>query len=198
MNQFGAMEVEEAVAQFRAWFAAAPLATYEYQTLPVKEIRSVLTRTFRESPYDGATEIIAEWSLRPSDAKAHCGSYLRVGMAKEREASRPSDVQLRNSDGTRTEKGRRRATLDYNSLPRTPPQVAKKSAAGCGRGAVGITHDAEVRGQGKRGSGALRDEWARQESAVRVQGNPSATPLAVETSPCGSQSVAVRSLAGFG
>ena len=124
-NQFGAMEVEEAVAHFRAWFATAPLATYEYQTLPVKEIRSVLTRTFGESSYDGATEIIAGWSLRPSDGKAYCGSYSRVGMVKERAASHPSEGQRRNSDGTFTEEDYRKATLDYNSLPRTPRQVAK-------------------------------------------------------------------------
>ena len=124
-NQFGAMEVEEAVAQFRAWFAAAPLATYEYQTLPVKEIRSVLTRTFGESSYDGATEIIAGWSLRPSDAKAYCGSNSRVGMVKERAASHPSEGQRRNSDGTFTEEDYREATLDYDSLPTTPRQVVK-------------------------------------------------------------------------
>ena len=57
-NQFGAMEVEAAVAQFQASFAAAPLATYEYQTLPVEDIRAVVTRTFGAASPEGFAELI--------------------------------------------------------------------------------------------------------------------------------------------
>ena len=162
-NQCGTMEIEAAVAPRRARLAAAPLATYEYQTLPAKGIRIVPALTFGELSYEGGSEIIAGRRLRPSGTKARCRSYSRVGMAEERAASRPSYVQRRNSDRTYAEKGRRGATIDYYASPKTPRQVVKhwrkygplpQEMEGW---AAGITHHAEVRGPGKRGSGALRD-----------------------------------------
>ena len=117
--------MEEAITHYRAWRAAAPLATYEFQTLPKKEIRSILLRTFRGSAFDGNQEVIRGWSIRPWDDRTVRNEYSRVGMVKERVTTAPGFLIGRKADGAfeGNECGVRKTT--YGGLPSTPRQLVK-------------------------------------------------------------------------
>ena len=121
-NQFASMDMEEAITHYRAWRAAAPLATYEFQTLPKKEIRSILLRTFRGSAFDGNQEVIRGWSIRPLDDRTVRNEYSRVGMVKERVPTAPGFLIGRIADGAfeGDECGVRKTT--YGGLPSTTRQ----------------------------------------------------------------------------
>ena len=118
-NQFGTMEMEEAITQYRAWCAAAPLSTYEFQTLPKKDIRSILLRTFGGSSFDGNGEIIEGWSLRPWDDRHVPKACSRVGMVKERMTCSTIVSSGRKADGTFRGKGHAVRATNFGRLPRT-------------------------------------------------------------------------------
>ena len=124
-NQFASVDMEEAITQYRAWRAAAPLATYEFQTLPKKEIRSILLRTFGDSSVDGSQECIRGWSIRPWNFRAAINEYSRVGMKKEQMAGASGIPRGRKEDGTFDGIKSEERKTTYSSLPSTPRQLVK-------------------------------------------------------------------------
>ena len=156
------MEVEAAVEQFRARCAAAPLVTYEYRTLPIKDTRAVLSRTFGETSRDGGAEVIAGWSLCPWPTRPRCESHSRVGMVKAGGALprlRATPKFGRNVCREKSHGAKNRPRLlaeDPTPSCETLAEV-RHSATGSERGPSGIGRHAVGRGQGKRRIGTLRN-----------------------------------------
>ena len=185
------MGAEEAVAHYRSWRVAAPLAEYEYQTRPKQGIRSTLPRTFGGSLSDGSQGISRNWSLRSREDRIACNGSSRVGMARGRATSFPGYPNCRKGAGVSAGKEPEvsgssivRPLLGAAKLDEVSAE-ARRFAEETGRYPAGTSRNGEVRGLIKRAISAVRNELPQQ-------ANPPATPLVFENPPCGGEQNPVR------
>ena len=119
-DAFGEIPLPQAVASFRQWSATSLNATFEYQTLRVKEIEKILRQSFGPEAFEKDERTLGGWSLRNPDMTWTQVGGPRVGMLKirtPRELPRGPDGRFLAIREAGLE------TFPYRKLPTAPRKI---------------------------------------------------------------------------
>ena len=124
-DMFGSIELIEAIARYRAWSATNLTATFEFQTLSVKEIRDILHQSFGASAFAEDPQVIKGWRLKGEGEVQMRQPYSRVGMVKARVAGEQKERHAkRGPDGRFVAiSNTRERSISYADLPATPRRL---------------------------------------------------------------------------